>query len=68
MILQATKIAAEALGLEDKIGTLEKGKLADVIVVNGNPLKDITVLRDVDNIRIVMKEGSIVVNRGISKA
>ena len=68
VILQATKIAAEALGLEDKIGTLEKGKLADVIVVNGNPLKDITVLRDVSNIRIVMKEGSIVVNRGISKA
>ncbi len=62
-IMQATKIAAEALGLEDKIGTIEKGKLADIIIVEGNPLKDITVLQKLDKIKVVIKEGSIVVNK-----
>ena len=64
-IVSATKIAAEACGLADKIGTIEAGNMADIIVVNGNPLEDIKVLRKVDNIRLVMKEGKIEVNRGV---
>ena len=40
--------------MEDLIGTLEKGKLADIISVKGDPLKDITVLKDVS---LVMKDG-----------
>ncbi len=64
-IIAATKNAAKACGLEDKIGTIEKGKLADIIVVKGNPLKDITVLRNKDNILIVMKDGNIEVKRNI---
>ncbi len=52
-----TKIASEVLGLEKKIGTLEKGKLADLIVVDGNPLKDIRVLQEKDKILVIMKEG-----------
>ncbi|MCS7385486.1 MAG: amidohydrolase family protein [archaeon GB-1867-005] len=64
-IVSATKIAAEACGLADKIGTIEVGKLADVIVVDGNPLEDIRVLRKIENIRLVMKEGRIEVNRGV---
>jgi imidazolonepropionase-like amidohydrolase len=52
-----TKIASEVLGLEKKIGTLEKGKLADLIVVDGNPLKDIRVLQEKDKILAIMKEG-----------
>jgi imidazolonepropionase-like amidohydrolase len=39
-IESATRNGAEGLGLLDQLGTIEKGKLADVIVVAGNPLKD----------------------------
>ncbi|MCR6693101.1 MAG: amidohydrolase family protein, partial [archaeon YNP-LCB-003-016] len=62
-IVSATKISAEACGLEKKIGTIEAGKLADIIVVNGNPLEDIRVLRDVRNVKMVLKEGKIEVNK-----
>jgi imidazolonepropionase-like amidohydrolase len=64
-IIAATKNGAECLGLLDKIGTLETGKLADIIIVQGNPLKDIKVLQPKENIRMVIKDGIIQVNRGI---
>jgi imidazolonepropionase-like amidohydrolase len=56
-LVATTKIASEVLGLEKKIGTLEKGKLADLIVVDGNPLKDISVLQEKDNILAIMRGG-----------
>ena len=45
------------LGLEDDIGTLEEGKLADIIIVDGDPLGDISVLRDKKKISAVYIEG-----------
>jgi imidazolonepropionase-like amidohydrolase len=54
VILALTKSGAEVCGLEDKVGTLEPGKLADVISVKGDPLDDITCLR---NVGLVMKDG-----------
>ncbi len=62
-ILTATKNASEAIGLEDKIGTIEKGKLADILIVEGNPLDDIKILESEENIKLVMKEGRIYVRR-----
>lgn len=59
-ILAATRNAAEAVGLEKRIGTLEKNKIADIIVVNGNPLEDIKVLRKPENIVVVIKEGRMI--------
>lgn len=56
-LVATTKIASEVLGLEKKIGTLAKGKLADLIVVDGNPLKDIQLLQKKDKILAIMKEG-----------
>ena len=53
-ILAITRSAAEACGVEDKVGTIEAGKLADLVAVRGDPLKDITALRNVD---LVMKGG-----------
>ncbi len=59
-IVATTKKAAECLGWEDKVGTIEPGKLADVILVKTNPIQDIRSLEKVDNISLVMKDGRIV--------
>lgn len=56
-IVAATKTASELLGLERRIGTLEKGKLADLIVVDGDPLKEISLLQNKDKIMVIMREG-----------
>jgi imidazolonepropionase-like amidohydrolase len=59
-----TSVAADLLGLAEKIGTLEAGKLADVVAVPGNPLADIKVTQSV---LFVMKEGTVYRNDRASK-
>ncbi len=56
-IKSATSVAAELLGWQDKIGSIEPGKLADIIAVQGDPTKDIKVLR---NVKFVMKDGKVI--------
>ncbi|WP_188208238.1 metal-dependent hydrolase family protein [Alkalibacillus aidingensis] len=58
-IVASTKTAAECMGWEDQVGTLEEGKLADLIIVKGNPLDDLESLADNDNIQYVMKDGQV---------
>ena len=60
-IVAGTRTAAEVMGLEKDIGTLEKGKLADIIAVTGNPLEDIRILQ---RVHFVMKGGEVVVEQG----
>ncbi len=55
-ILSATVNTAKLLDVEDTLGTLEAGKLADIIAVKGNPLTDISVL---EHVQSVMKDGKI---------
>jgi len=62
-ILTATKNAAEALGLDKELGTIEPGKYADLVLVNGDPSEDIKVLKDRENIHTVFKEGLRVLDR-----
>lgn len=62
-IQAATGLAAECLGLEREIGTLEKGKRADLVVVDGDPLADMRVLTDPERIRLVLKDGVTEVRR-----
>jgi imidazolonepropionase-like amidohydrolase len=61
-LVATTKTAAQCLGWDDRVGTLEAGKLADVIVCQTDPLADIRSLENVDNIRLVIKDGRIVKN------
>ena len=50
---------AECLDLLDQLGTLEPGKLASIVIVDGDPIEDIRILQDMDKIKLVMKEGTI---------
>jgi imidazolonepropionase-like amidohydrolase len=59
-ILSATSAAATLLGLAQSIGTIESGKVADLVVVNGDPLKRIEVLQDAGRIVGVMQGGRFV--------
>ena len=56
----ASRVGAEILGMSDKLGTLEKGRLADVLVVAANPLADIQNIREQ---RLVIADGRVVRNK-----
>ena len=62
-IQAATGWAAECLGLEREVGTLEKAKRADLVVVAGDPLADVRVLQTPDRIRLVLKNGVVEARR-----
>ena len=58
-IKSATSIASELIGMSDLMGSIQSGKLADIIAVSGNPLEDISTLKKVE---VVIKEGVIYKN------
>jgi imidazolonepropionase-like amidohydrolase len=62
-IVSATRIGAEALGLEDEIGTLAPGKTADLLIVDGDPSRDVGILKEKSAIELVMQSGRIAVDR-----
>ena len=59
-IMAGTRHAANNLGKASELGTIESGKLADIIAVSGDPLKDIKGTRE---IRLVVKDGKVLINR-----
>jgi imidazolonepropionase-like amidohydrolase len=59
-IISATRTNAELFELADRIGTVERGKQADLILVRGEPLDDVSVLSDPDNVAVVLKSGRVV--------
>jgi imidazolonepropionase-like amidohydrolase len=65
-LMSATSIAAYALGLDHLIGTVESGKLADLVVVDGDPLEDIGVLVDRDQIHLVIQSGDPVAGAALA--
>ena len=58
----ATVSNAGIIDMQDKIGTIEKGKYADIIAVEGNPLEDISIM---DNVAMVMKGGAFIKGKEI---
>jgi imidazolonepropionase-like amidohydrolase len=60
-LVAATKVNAEILDMDDKLGTLETGKLADIIVLDGKP--DVN-LRDLARVDIVVRDGWVVIENG----
>jgi imidazolonepropionase-like amidohydrolase len=61
-LLSATKTNAELFGMENEIGTVQESKLADLLVVAGNPLENIAILQKPDNLRLIMKGGRMIKN------
>jgi imidazolonepropionase-like amidohydrolase len=62
-LVSATKTASETMMMEELTGTLEPGKYADLVVVNGDPIQDISILQEEKNIGLVIKGGEIAVKR-----
>jgi imidazolonepropionase-like amidohydrolase len=59
VLVSATRVNAEIFRMEDRIGTVEAGKYADLLVVKGNPLRDLRLFQVLDNLQLIMKGGAI---------
>lgn len=57
MLLAATRDVAKAYGKLDELGTIEEGKIADLLILNANPLQDVRAYANID---VIVKDGSIV--------
>lgn len=64
VIRAGTTTAAELLGWQDRVGSLEKGKLADIIAVDGDPLADV---KSLSRVTFVMKDGAVIVDKGAAR-
>jgi imidazolonepropionase-like amidohydrolase len=53
----ATKLGGEIMGMGDELGLVKQGYLADLIMVDGDPLEDISLFQDQDNFLMIMKNG-----------
>ena len=62
-IQAATGKAAEAVGMASEVGTITEGKLADLILVAGDPLQDVTILERGKAVEFVMKGGAVFLDR-----
>jgi imidazolonepropionase-like amidohydrolase len=65
-LVAATRIAAEALGLDEHIGTVSGGKLADLIVLNGDPLTEPGLLCDPARVWLVLQGGTVVAGQALT--
>lgn len=67
VIAAATGGAADALGLGDKTGTIEVGKWADLLVVDGDPLADLAMLQNEARLLGVFRDGRLLIDRGLTR-
>jgi imidazolonepropionase-like amidohydrolase len=65
-IAAATHGSARALGLDSELGTLTPGAIADVLIVDGDPLADVRTLRRAERIWLVLQAGTPVAGTGLA--
>jgi len=64
-IVMATSRSAELLGLENELGAVEVGKIADLLVIDGAPDEDVAILRTAERIMYVLQDGSVAARAGV---
>ena len=58
-LVAATRMGGEIMGMADELGQVKPGYLADLLLVDGNPLTDIKRLQDQDALLVIMKDGRL---------
>ena len=58
-LVAATRLGGELMGMPGELGVIKPGALADLLVVDGDPLADITILQDRHALRVIMKDGAL---------
>ena len=58
-LLSATKIGGELMAQGDELGQIREGYLADLLLVRGNPLQDVSILQHQANLAMIMKDGAL---------
>jgi imidazolonepropionase-like amidohydrolase len=59
-IVAATRMGAQCMGLGDEVGVLREGMLADLLVLDGDPLADVRLLEDRARLRLILKDGTVI--------
>src|SRR5262249_46618638 len=59
VLLSATRVNAELFRMEKEIGSVEPGKYADLIAIEGNPLEDLRIFQNQDKLCLIMKGGTV---------
>lgn len=58
-IVSATKLGGEIMGMPDELGLMREGYLADILLIDGDPVKDIAVLQEHSKLKVIMKDGAL---------
>jgi imidazolonepropionase-like amidohydrolase len=61
-LVAGTQMGAQCMGLGDQVGLVRAGMLADLLVVDGDPLQDVSILQDRARLRLIVKDGEIIKN------
>jgi imidazolonepropionase-like amidohydrolase len=56
-LMSATKLGGEIMGMEDELGLVKEGYLADLLLVDGDPTEDVSILQDKSRLTVIMKDG-----------
>ena len=64
-IVSATSLGGQIMAMEDELGLIKEGYLADLLLVDGDPTKDITVLQDATKLNVIMKDGMFHKNEAV---
>jgi imidazolonepropionase-like amidohydrolase len=55
----ATRYGGEIMGMKDELGQVKEGFIADLLLVNGDPLQDLAMMVDENNLLVIMKDGAL---------